>query len=75
MRTTVNLPEDVYRIARSMASAKSISLGEALAELIRRGLQPPAAEVNQTAGFPRFFARKDARPITLERTLKAEDQP
>ena len=39
MRTTVNLPEDVYEVARSIASAKRISLGEALAQLVRRGLE------------------------------------
>jgi hypothetical protein len=74
MRTTVNLPDDVYEIARSIASAKRISMGEALAELIRRGLEP-ASRRDDEPGFPRFPVSKHAAPITLEQTLDAEDQP
>jgi hypothetical protein len=69
MRTTVNLPEDVYEIARSLAAAKRISMGEALAELVRRGLHP----VRRLKTFPCFAVPKNAAPITLEQTLEAED--
>ena len=34
MRTTVNLPEDVYQAARSVAAVKDISLGDAIADLV-----------------------------------------
>jgi len=74
MRTTVNLPDDVYLVARSMASAKRISLGEALAELIRRGLEP-ISRPEEDSGFPSFPVSRHATPITLEQTLDAEDQP
>ena len=73
MRTTVNLPDDVYEIARSMAAAKRVSLGEALAELIRRGLAPPSRMQND-AVFPQFHVSRHAAPITLEQTLDAEDE-
>lgn len=72
MRTTVNLPDDVYEIARSIASAKRISLGEALAKLIRRGLEP-VSRPDDEPGFPRFSVSRNAAPITLEQTLDAED--
>jgi len=75
MRTTVNLPEDVYEVARSLASAKRISLGEALAQLIRRGLVPEARIVENPQDFPCFSVSRHAAPITLEQTLDAEDQP
>lgn len=74
MRTTVNLPDDVYEVARSIAAAKRISLGEALAELIRRGLEPVAVS-NDESGFPSFSVNRQAAPITLEQTLQAEDEP
>jgi len=72
MRTTVNIPDDVYEIACSIASARRISLGEAIAELIRQGLKAPTP-VNRKKGFPTFTVPRDARPITLEQTLAAED--
>ena len=73
MRTTVNLPDDVYEIARSVAAAKRISLGEALAELIRRGREFSRVQAAESA-FPFFAVSEHAAPITLEQTLEAEDE-
>ena len=73
MRTTVNLPDDVLRAARSLADLKGISLGAALADLARAGLKPPA-RVNIRKAFPCFVQPEGARPITLEHTLEAEDE-
>ena len=73
MRTTVNLPKDVYETAASIARARGISLGDAIAELVRRGLRPPAP-VQKKKGFPTFVVPRGARPITLEQTLAAEDE-
>ena len=72
MRTTLNLPDDVFHAARSLAAACEISLGEALAELVRRGLRAPVGIVEKA--FPCFDVA-DERPITLEATLAAEDEP
>jgi hypothetical protein len=71
MRVTLNLPDDVYRAAQSLARLRGISLGEALGELVRRGLpsSPPLAE---SKPFPCFRLRDDVEPITLEQTLNAE---
>jgi hypothetical protein len=74
MRTTVNLPDDIYEVARSLAMTKHTSMGEALAELVRRGLNP-APHLDSTTAFPRFAVPHDASPITLERTLAVEDEP
>ena len=73
MRTTLTLPDDVYRAARSLASLKGISLGEALGELVRRGLNS-AAIVDTGKPFPCFVLPEGAQPITLEQTLAAEDE-
>jgi hypothetical protein len=73
MRTTINLPEDVAEVIRSFAGVKGISLGEAVAQLVRKGLQPRTPTAN--AGiFPLFDIPEGAPPITLEQTLAAEDE-
>jgi hypothetical protein len=73
MRTTLNLPDDVLRAARSLADAKGVSLGDALAELVRAGLKP-RVHVNTKNAFPCFVAKDGARPITLEQTLEGQDE-
>lgn len=73
MRTTLNLPDDVYEIARSVANANRISIGDALAELVRQALKPPL-RINTEKAFPCFELPPDAQPITLEQTLEAEDE-
>lgn len=73
MRTTVNLPDEVYQAVRSLASLKGVSIGEALAELLRRGLNPPFA-IDTRTPFPSFVLLERAEPITLEQTLRAEDE-
>lgn len=74
MRTTLNLPDDVYEIARSIAHTKRLSLGEALADLVRAGLRPPQGSAPEPDSFPRFPVSRDAPPITLEHTLELEDE-
>ncbi len=72
MRTTINLPEDVYDAARSVAAVKDISLGEALADLVRQGLRPPM-RMEMNNGIPTFILPPDSPIITLEHTLAIED--
>ena len=72
MRTTISLPDDVYEAARTLAIYKRVSLGAAIAELVRRGLGPSPG-VNVQTAFPTFDIRPDARKIALEETLTAEE--
>ena len=73
MRTTLNIPDDVYEAARSVAAVKGISLGDAIADLVRQSLNS-TAQIDTRKPFPCFPARKGAKPITLEQTLRAEDE-
>ena len=73
MRTTLNLPDDVVEVIRSFAGVKGISLGEAVAELVRKGLKPRTAGGTDSV-FPQFDVPEGAPPITLEQTLAAEDE-
>ena len=73
MRTTLDLPEDVHRAAKSMATLEGVSLGEAVARLVRRGLRPPRP-TSAGKAFPCFTVSRNAKPITLDETLEAEDE-
>jgi hypothetical protein len=72
MRTTLNLPDDVHNVINSFAEAKGISLGEAVAELVRKGLRPETR--TDDGGFPCFAVPEGAGLITLAQTLAAEDE-
>lgn len=73
MRTTLTLDEDVMRAARSLARARAISLGAAVSELARRGLEQDCGVEDD--GFPVFRVPAGARPITLEDVKCVEDEP
>jgi len=73
MRTTLNLPDDAYDVARSFANSRGISIGEAVGELIRRGLNPGPV-IDTSGDIPHFVVPPNAAPITLEKTLEAEDE-
>lgn len=73
MRTTLNIPDDIYDVLRSFAEAKGVPLGTAVAELVRKGLRPEEHIRNQKE-FPCFMVPAGAAPITLEDTLAAEDE-
>jgi hypothetical protein len=73
MRTSFNLPDDVYKAVRSLAGLKKLSLGEALAELVRRGLVG-YPEIDRGKPFPCFRLPEGSKPVTLEHTLAVEDK-
>ena len=41
MRTTINLDDDVLRDLKEYADSRSVALGKAVSELVRRGLKAP----------------------------------
>lgn len=53
MRTTLALDDDAFLIIREYASSRSMSLGKAASELVRRGLhtKPPTKKVNGLVVF------------------------
>lgn len=75
MRTTLNLDDDILRIARSVATAEHSSLGKVISDLARRGLQDWPGRVGQEDGFPVFLVPEGAPPITDEMVLTALDEP
>ncbi len=73
MRTTINLPDDIYEEARAMAASLRIPLGEAVGELARRGLRR-THQIDTSGVFPRVVLPPDAPKISLERLLELEDE-
>ncbi len=72
MRTTLNIDDDLLLAAKSLAEAKSTSIGAVISELARRGLERNVVRSNKY-GFPVFSVPASAQPITLEHVKKLED--
>ena len=50
MRTTLNLDDDMFERLREYAENRSVSLGKAASELVRKGLDAPV-ETRRVNGF------------------------
>ena len=77
MRTNVNIADDARQFAEVYASAKGISLGDAMTELIREaqkaanGEAEPVRFGRTASGFPVY--PPSGRTITTEMVKKAEE--
>jgi hypothetical protein len=74
VRTTINLDDEVLSLARSYAIARSVSLGRAVSELVRRGLDAPYP-TRRVDGFLVFDPPPGTPQITTElvKRLEAEE--
>lgn len=71
MRTTIDLPEDLHRIASALARDTGRSLSQTVAELIRRGL---SSRIGEGAPPPYTLDPRTGLPVVRsERTLTADD--
>jgi hypothetical protein len=72
VRTTVDLPDDLDRIARAIARDTKQSLGDTIAMLIRRGLGGRAMRVdrNPRNGLPVVHL---GRPVTSDDVRSLDD--
>lgn len=76
MRTTVDLDEDILRVAKDLARDRDQSLGRVLSDLVRQGLKPPARTRSVRDGIPVFPRLPGAKPVTSEMVkelLESED--
>ncbi|MFW5710944.1 MAG: hypothetical protein ACOCZA_03260 [Spirochaetota bacterium] len=74
MRTTINIDDELYSIARSLAESRGISMGAAVSELMRRGVQSGTASYEQRSGFPVMQVSEEAAPITPEQVAQDEEE-
>ena len=68
VRTTIDLPEDLHRVARSIARDRGATLSEVVAELMHRGLGRGGGRVT--------FSRSDVTGLTVanvHRTVTQDD--
>jgi hypothetical protein len=82
MRTTLDLPEDLHRIATSLARHTGRSLGQVVAELMRRGLDSGGPgrvadahavyRLHPQTGLPVVASRQ---PITEDDVKSMDDSP
>ena len=76
MRTTLSLDDDIFSAARSLAHQRNISLGRAVSDLARRGLQgtPPPYGLPGNHDLPCFSVKEGSPIITPEMIAEAEDE-
>jgi hypothetical protein len=83
MRTTIDLPDDLHQIATSLARHTGRSLGQTVAELMRRGLTASehpnrigeaaaAYRLHPLTGLPVVASRQ---PVTEDDVKALDDQP
>lgn len=70
MRTTLDLDDAVLAAARAMSTQQGTSLGAAVSELARRGLNPRVVD----EGFPTFDVASDTAPMTPDLVREALDE-
>jgi outer membrane lipopolysaccharide assembly protein LptE/RlpB len=74
MRTTIDLPDDLHRLALSIARDTSRTLSEIVAELMRRGLgqgKPSVTARSPRTGLP---VVRLGKTITTEDVRSLEDE-
>ncbi len=70
VRTTLNIDDDVLRVAKSLAATSGKSLGQVVSELIRKGLEPRPAIDDE---IPSFKVGPQAKIVTPEMVREALD--
>ena len=73
MRTTLTLADDIYRVAKNLASSKHVAMGDIVSELARRGLRQTES-FGEENGFPIFSVSEAARPFGTEEVNESEDE-
>jgi hypothetical protein len=76
LRTTLTIPDDVLLAARQQAKARGITIGEALGEMARRGLERElnTCEDGFWKGVMFFPHHPDDPPVTLELVNRLRDE-
>jgi hypothetical protein len=66
MRTTLNLDEDALKLLREYSQTRSLALGKAASELVRRGANAPV-QMQKVNGFWSVVLPKGGKKISSER--------
>jgi len=66
MRTTLNLDDDVLELLKDYAENRSVALGKAASELVRRGLEAPV-QTRMVNGFHAVILPANSPQVTAEK--------
>jgi negative regulator of replication initiation len=71
MRTTISLDDDVFLMVKRYAASRSVALGKAVSDLVRRALSQPRAtrEVN---GVQVFDLSPDSPQVTTKKVQELD---
>jgi hypothetical protein len=73
MRTTLNLDDDAFKLLREYSEARSLALGKAASELVRRGANAPV-RTRMENGFVVFDIPPGGAKISSERVKELESE-
>ena len=73
VRTTLTLDDDVRELAVRQAKARGLSLGKAVSDLMRRGLNAPTPSQDRS-GVVLFKLPEDSPPVTTEAVRRLESE-
>ena len=75
MRTTLSLDDDVFQVVKTYAENRSLAMGKAVSELVRRGLSAPV-KTRVVNGLVVFDVPEDSEQVTSElvKRLEAEER-
>jgi hypothetical protein len=75
MRTTLSLDDDVFQVVKNYAENRSLAIGKAVSELVRRGLSAPV-KTRVVNGLVVFDVPEDSQAVTSELVKQLEaDEP
>ena len=71
MRTTLSLDDDVFQVVKTYAENRSLAIGKAVSELVRRGLSAPI-KTRVVNGLVVFDVAEDSDAVTSELVKQLE---
>jgi hypothetical protein len=71
MRTTISLDDDVFRLVKEYAASRSLALGKAVSELVRRAFTTPRP-TRLVNGIHVFDLPKESPTVTTKKVRELE---
>jgi len=74
MRTTLDIDDDILSVARELAESQGVSIGKAMSQLARKGLDAPQPKRRIRNGVPLLEPVPGAPKPTLELINRLRDE-
>jgi hypothetical protein len=71
MKTTIEIPEPLFRQAKARAAMDGLTLRDLFVRGLQLAVQTPSTTTKQRAAFPLIHAVKSASPLTDEQVYTA----